>query len=371
MTADWLDVNTACFLLFGLLFTGYLVLEGFDYGAGMLLPFFGAAARRAIVGTLAPVWEGNEVWLIAAGTLLFAGFPVVYATLFSGLYPALLLLLLALVLRGVAFELADKDARPVWRRFWEGAIFAGSALPPFVWGVTVAGLAGGLPIDAGGRYAGNFGAVLTPFTLTGGAAFVAVFLIHGATYLALRLDARLVPEVRARGLRAGGWALALATGFAGLGLVYTDMAARPLAIGLLVSAAAALVLARRCLGGRRYGRSFLLSSGTIVLLAAAVFAGLFPRLAVSSLDPAWSLTVYNAASGPLTLRIMAWTVAAALPVVMAFEVWKYRVFRCRVPVGGPARRLAWQELCGQLRAASGHGRRLAATMEALLRLLRR
>lgn len=370
MTFNWPDLNTVGFLLFAVLFTGYLVLEGFDYGAGMLLPFWRAEERRAIVAALAPVWEGNEVWLIAAGAFLFAGFPGAYATLFSGLYPALLLLLVPLLLRGVAFEFADKDARPRWQRFWLWAIFAGSALPPFVWGVTVAALAGGLPIDGGGRYAGSFMDVLTPYTLTGGMAFAAIFLVHGAAYLTLRLDERLVPKARAHGLRAGGYALALALAFAGLSLVYTDMAASLPACGLLAAAAVCLGLACRGLGRRRYGRGFLLSSGAIVLLAAAVFAGLFPRLAVSSLNPGWSLTVYNTAAGRLTLRIMAGTALVALPLVMAFEAWKYWIFR-RPAVGGPERRLLWQALAGQLTAAAGRGRRLAAALEGLIRLLRR
>lgn len=364
------DMNTVCFLLFGLLFTGYLVLEGFDYGVGMLLPFFKAAERRALIGTLAPVWEGNEVWLIAAGAVLFAGFPGVYASLFSGLYPALLLILIPLILRGVAFEFGDKDARPLWRRFWVWAIFAGSILPAFVWGVAVAGLAGGLPLDADGRYAGTVVDVLTPYTLMGGAAFAAIFLVHGAAYLALRLNIRLVPPARARGLKAGNYALALTLGFAGLSLLYTDITKSLPACGLLAGAALCLGLARHYMLKQKGGRCFFLSSAAIVCLSMAVFAGLFPRLAVSSLSPDWSLTVYNAAAGPLTLRIMAGTAMVALPVVMAFEGWKYYVF-WQVPVGGQESRLLWRQLHGRLMLAAGRGRRLAAVVTEVIRRLRR
>ncbi len=362
-----MDLNTVCFLMFVFLFAGYLILEGFDYGVGILLPLVGRTdpERQAVLATLAPVWEGNEVWLVAAGAVLFAAFPAFYALLFSGLYLALLLLLAALILRGVAFEFRGHDPRPAWRLFWDGAVFAGGLLPALLWGVAVAALLHGLPVDAAGRYAGTPADLLSPGALAGGLAFVPLFALHGAAYLTLKLDRRLVPRARSAGLIAAVCALIAAAGFALLTFLRTDITARPAAGLLLIAVLPALALARRCLARRRFAAAFAASAAAIAFLAGAVFAGLYPRLAVSSLDPAWSPDIHAAAANPLTLKIMAVTLAVALPAVLAFEAWKYRLFRQRTNIAAPgaaARRELWRELRGRLRAQACQAAKLGAVL---------
>lgn len=368
-----MDDNTVCFLLFGVLFIGFLLLEGFDYGAGMLLPYLGRtdAERRAIIRTMAPVWEGNEVWLIAAGAFLFAGFPDAYATLFSGMYLALLLILAPLILRGVAFEFRDKDARAGWRNFWDWALFTGSLLPAVLWGVAVGNLLKGLPIDARLEYAGTFGDLLSPYALVSGLLFALLFLLHGAAYLTMKLDGEIVARTRRLGMALAGYVLLAALLFA----VFTYVVA-----GLKFATGAALLLAvlaisaASCrLGDRHYFQSFIFSGMAVVAAGGAVFAGLYPRLVVSSLNPAWSLTIYNSASNPLTLEVMSITTAVVFPAILAFEGWKYYVFRqvispagleCEPPGAALANRS--QELREQLRRA----RCLADVMSCVTRALR-
>lgn len=348
-----MDLNTLCFIMFSFLFVGYLLLEGFDYGVGMLLPFLGKSdkEKQAIVQTMAPVWEGNEVWLIAAGAVLFAGFPHVYATLFSGLYLALFLLLVTLILRGVAFEFRDQDNNPRWKTFWNWSIFFGSIIPALLWGVAFTNLLAGLPIDSEKQYAGSFEDLLSIYSLTGGLFFVLLFLLHGTVFLTLRLDRRFMPQVRTIGLIVGKYAMLLSVGFILLSFLYTDAAAKLVPVLALAALFVALNFCRRCLKNHQYAMSFIFSGSAILLTASAIFTSLFPRLLVSSLNPDWSLTVYNSASNPLTLKLMAVTMAIFLPVVLTFEAWKYYIFRERVPVGPASlesHKLLWEQLYGQL-----------------------
>ena len=184
-----MDLNILWFILITVLFTGFFFLEGFDYGVGILLPFISPRdeERRLVLRTIAPVWDGNEVWMITAGGALFAAFPHVYATMFSTFYLALFLMLLALIMRGMAFELRNRHESLSWHRFWDGAIFFGSALPAFLWGVAVTNLLRGLPINAHMIYTGSFFNLLSPYTIMGGLAFFFVFTFHGAAFLTLRL----------------------------------------------------------------------------------------------------------------------------------------------------------------------------------------
>jgi cytochrome bd ubiquinol oxidase subunit II len=185
-----MNLNILWFILIVVLLTGFFFLEGFDYGVGMLLPFLGKSdeERRILASTIGPFWDGNEVWLLTGGGAMFAAFPNWYASMFSGFYLALLLMLVALILRGVAFEFRNRDARPAWHRFWDWMIFVGSALPGLLWGVAIANLIEGVPIDAHMNYTGGFFNLLNPFALLGGIAFVAMFLLHGAIFLTLKTE---------------------------------------------------------------------------------------------------------------------------------------------------------------------------------------
>ncbi len=354
--------------MFCFLFTGYLVLEGFDYGVGMLLPFLGESdtERRVIISTLAPVWEGNEVWLIAAGTVLFAGFPPVYATLFSGGYLVLLLILSSLILRAVAFELRNKDSNQNWRNFWDWAIFCGSVIPALLWGMIVANLLNGLPINGQMQYAGTFGDLINFYTLAGGAVFVFIFLLHGTVFLTLKLDHSFVSRARNTGLIAGKYAIFIVGGFLVLTFVYTDLAAKPLAVGIAFIAAIALAFSRRGLKKQQYAQSFVFSTLAIVSITSAIFAGLFPRLIVSSLEPQWSLGIYNSAANLLALKIMTVTLSVVLPVVIVFEGWKYYIFRQRISITAAdfeSRRELWQQLQGRLKHLMGYYYDLNVSLE--------
>jgi cytochrome d ubiquinol oxidase subunit II len=345
--------------MFGFLFIGFLVLEGFDYGVSMLLPFLGKSGtdRQAIINTLAPVWEGNEVWLIAASTVLFAGFPHVYATLFSGLYLALLLLLTSLILRGVAFEFRNKDINQNWRSFWDWTIFYGGAIPALLWGIAVTNLLNGMPINGEMQYVGTFTDLLSSYTLTGGLVFVLMFLLHGAVYLTLRLDHQFILRARKTGLIVGKYAMFAIAGFTILTFIYTDLTDKLIASGILVISVGMVTLCCRCLKKREYVTSFVFSTAAIVAVSCAIFTGLFPRFIVSSLDPNWSLSIYNSASNPLTLKIMTITMSIALPLVLALEGWKYHIFRQRISVAEISfelRRKLWKQLQRRITEIAGH-----------------
>lgn len=327
-----MELNVLWFILITVLFSGFFFLEGFDYGVGMLLPFLGKddTERRIIINTIGPVWDGNEVWMITAGGALFAAFPHVYATLFSGFYMALFLLLMALIVRGVAFEFRSKDENKTWRATWDWMIFIGSAVPALLWGVAVANLIQGVPIDEKMHYVGTFFDLLSPYSLTGGLTFLLVFLFHGALYLALKVDTKLVDRVRQTALSSGAIAAIVFLGLLGLSYVKTDLFASSLATAGFWGAALIFVIGYLLAWQRKYGWAFAMSSLSIILTTVTFFAGLFPRFMVSSLNPAWSLTIHNSSSSIYTLKIM--TVAALLlvPVVLVYQAWTYWVFRKRV-----------------------------------------
>lgn len=327
-----MDLAAVCFILFGFLFTGFLVLEGFDYGVGMLLPFLGRTdvERQAIIKTFAPVWEGNEVWMITAGAVLFAGFPDAYATLFSGLYLALFLILSSLILRGVAFEFRDKDTSRTWRSFWDWSVFTGSLIPALLWGIALANLLQGLPIDAERQYIGTFMDLISPYTLISGLSFVFLFLVHGATYLTVKLEQGFANRIRQAGLRLCRYTTLLLLLFTLGTYVYTDLSASLTASMIMLTAVLEIFLIPLFLHNKRYTTGFVLSTLTIISLITAIFTGLFPRLIVSSLNLLWSMTIYNAAANLLTLKIMNITLSIALPVILSFEIWKYYIFRRKI-----------------------------------------
>ncbi len=329
-----MTLNTLWFILIGVLFTGFFFLEGFDYGVGILMPFLGKndAGRRQIINTIGPFWDGNEVWLLTAGGAMFAAFPNWYATLFSGFYLALFLMLVALIVRAVAFEFRSKDKSPRWRSLWDWCIFGGSLVPALLWGVAMANIVRGVPIDANMEYVGGFFNLLNPYALLGGLAGLGVFTLHGALFLGLRTEGELAERVEKLANRL--WPVVLAVVAATVVASYfaTDIFKRT-GINPIISAVAAsltLLGAGLLLRRKRAGWAFVMTGLTIALTVVTLFRGLFPRVMVSSLDPAWSLTVTNASSTPYTLKVMSIVALIFVPIVLAYQAWNYWVFRARI-----------------------------------------
>ena len=329
-----MDLQTVWFILIGVLFTGFFLLEGFDYGVGILLPFLGKddTDRRVIINTIGPFWDGNEVWLIVAGGATFAAFPNWYATLFSGFYSALVLMLLALIVRGVGFEFRSKDKRPGWRALWDWLIFAGSLVPALLWGVAFANIVRGVPIDADMQYVGGFWNLLNPYALLAGVTTVSLFTLHGATFLSLRTTDGLLE--RAQKAAAWLWVPAVV-------LVLASIVAAPFATDIFshrgailwlpaLLAAVALLVAGWFIRSRRHGWAFITSSLTIVFTCLTVALGLFPRVMVSSLDESWSLTIQSASSSQYTLQVMTVVALIFVPIVLLYQGWSYWVFRKRI-----------------------------------------
>lgn len=320
---------TAWFVVIAFFWIGYLMLEGFDYGVGVLAPHVGrdAAGRSAALRTIGPVWDGNEVWLVVAVGATFAAFPRWYATLMSAYYLPMLLVLLALIARGVALEFRGKldDAR--WRRWCDRVLVAGSAIPAVVWGAVFATLLRGLSLTAGGSYTGSMAATGYAVAVLGGVASGALFLSHGATFLALRTTG----EVRGRAVRtARRLAPAAVVPVAGL-LAYVQLErGDTVTLGLAGAAVLALLLASVVVRLDRDAWAFAGTTAGIALTFAAVFVALFPDVVPSSLDPAWSLTVDAAAAQPYAMRTMSVVAAAFAPLVLAYQAWSYWVFRKRV-----------------------------------------
>lgn len=329
-----MDLNTLWFILIAVLYIGFFVLEGFDFGVGMLLPFLGKkdVERRAIINTIGPFWDGNEVWLITAGGATFAAFPHWYATLFSGFYLPLFLLLLALIVRGVAFEFRSKDDNLTWRKIWDGCIFTGSLVPALLLGVAFANLVRGVPIDENMNYVGGFFNLLNPYAVLGGVATVLSFALHGAVFLSLRTTGDLT--TRARNAAKRLWIVVMIVLLVFLGATYlsTDILTKlgvnpgPIPIGGI----AAILVCGYFIYQQRDGWAFTMTALTIILALITMFMILFPRVMISSLDPAYSLTIYSAASGEYTLRVMSIIALIFVPVVLAYQGWAYWVFHKRV-----------------------------------------
>lgn len=329
-----MDLNTFWFILVTVLFIGFFFLEGFDYGVGMLLPFLAKkdADRRLVINSIGPFWDGNEVWLLTAGGAIFAAFPNWYATMFSGFYLALLLMLLALIVRAVAFEFRSRDDRPSWRNFWDWMIFLGSAVPALLWGVAIANIMEGVPIDAKMQYTGGFFNLLNPYALLGGLTFVALFLLHGAIFLSLRTEGPILYRAQAAANRLWLPTVGLVLLFVVAGYFATDIFTR---LGVNpgvapVGAAAALLSVGWFIRNNRHGWAFAMTGLTIALATLTVFQGLYPRVMISSLNPDWSLTVYNASSSQYTLGVMSWVAVTFVPIVLAYQAWNYWVFRKRL-----------------------------------------
>jgi cytochrome d ubiquinol oxidase subunit II len=322
------------FLLIGVLFAGFFLLEGFDYGVGILLPFVGKEdnERRMIINTIGPFWDGNEVWVITAGGAMFAAFPHWYATLFSGFYLALLLMLVALILRGVAFEFRSKDERENWRHFWDWAIFFGSAVPALLWGVAIANIVRGVPIGGDFTYEGNFFDLLNVYSIVGGLVTLTIFTLHGAIFLNLKTEG--VIRERAHRVAQQVWlptVIAVAA-FVILSYVETDifeqLGVNP---GLsALGAAVTLLAAGWLLRAEQNGWAFVMTALTMIFTIITVFRGLYPRVMVSSLNEDWSLTIENASSSDYTLEVMTIVALTFVPIVLLYQGWTYWIFRKRI-----------------------------------------
>jgi cytochrome bd ubiquinol oxidase subunit II len=323
--------TTVWFIVIAFFWTGYFVLEGFDFGVGVLLPVLarGDAERRLMINTIGPVWDGNEVWFIVAGAATFAAFPDWYATLFSGFYLPLLAILLALIVRGVAFEFRGKRDDAAWRRRWDRAIFWGSLVPAFVWGVAFANLVRGVPLDAHHEYAGTVADLLGPYALLGGLTTLTLFVLHGAVFVALKTTG----GVRDRANRLTRAAVIAAIAVGGLFLLLTQLLyGKPatwvtVAVVVLGLAVAAVANARG-----REGWAFAGTATAVAFAVVTLFLALFPHVMPSTTGAANGLTTANAASSPYTLKIMTVTAFAFTPLVLLYQGWTYWVFRRRIGV---------------------------------------
>lgn len=329
-----MDFQLIWFVLISILFIGYFILEGFDFGVGILMPFISKdnTERRMVLNTIGPFWDANEVWLITAGGAMFAAFPDWYATLFSGFYIPLFLMLLALILRAVGFEFRSKMPGKTWRKTFDQFIFWGSLIPALLWGVAFTNIVMGLPIGADKNFTGDLLALLNPYALLGGLVVVLIFVLHGAIFLSLRTTGELKERVEKIASRLwipialitatfsilGYWNTVL---FEGLGLVPGT-----LPMLAIMSFIACYIFIRL----KMQGYAFALIALTILLGASVVFYGLFPNVMPSSLQDSFSLTVYNASSSDLTLKIMSIIALIFVPVVLAYQGWSYYVFRERV-----------------------------------------
>jgi cytochrome d ubiquinol oxidase subunit II len=331
-----MDLNLLWFSLICILYVGYFFLEGFDFGVGILLPFLGKSdtERRAVINTIGPHWDGNEVWLLTAGGATFAAFPHWYASLFSGFYPAFFLLLVALILRNVSLEFRSKDANPKWRALWDWATFTGSLLAALLLGVAFANLAKGVPLNADWVYTGTLWTLLNPYGLVGGLSAIGIFALSGALFLSLKVGEPLASRAQAVARKLWPPVAIVLLALLALTFVYTDLISHAASwmVAVPILAFVALLVAGYFLVRRRFGWAFVFTGLTIALAVASCFAVMFPRVIISSTNAANSLDIYNAASGQYTLKVMTIVALIFVPVVLAYQGWTYWVFRKRVKV---------------------------------------
>ena len=324
------------FFLWGLLWAIYFMTDGFDLGLGTLMPFLAKSEddKRVIVNSMGPLWDGNEVWLLTAGGVTFAAFPLVYAVMFSSLYTALMLILFALILRGVAFEFRAKVESDKWRRLWDGCLFIGSAAPALLFGVAFANIFQGIPIDQNGIYQGNLFTLLNIYGLLGGILFLLLFLVHGANWLAIKSEG----DLQARAASTAGKLWPVLVGIAVVFLVvsafttglYNNYLAYPFLFAVILLAVAALFAIRIFLARKAYFKAWFASATTIVACTFYGVIGLFPNMFPSNIDAGYSLTAHNASSSPLTLKIMLVVVILFVPIVLAYQIWTYFFFKGKV-----------------------------------------
>lgn len=322
------------FYLIAILFIGYFVLEGFDFGVGILLPFVAKndTERRMVINTIGPHWDGNEVWLITAGGAMFAAFPNWYATLFSGFYIPFFLMLLALIMRGVGFEFRSKVSSPKWRNFWDWAIFGGSLLPAILWGVAFSNFIRGVPIDENFIFVGNFWDLLNFYSLVGGLVTLTGFTLHGAIFLSMKLEQPFAERINYFSKKLWIPNFLVLVFYVIQTYFFTDiinqLGVNP---GIVpIGAVLSLIAVGYFIYVGRNGWAFVINCLAIIFSAATIFMILFPRLLVSSVNPSFSLTIMNSASGEYTLRIMSIIALIFVPIVITYQAWTYYIFRKRI-----------------------------------------
>jgi cytochrome d ubiquinol oxidase subunit II len=334
-----MDLNITWFLLFGVLITGYAVLDGFDLGVGVLYLFErDDQNQRIYLNAIGPVWDGNEVWLLTAGGVLFAAFPIVYATVFSSFYLAMMLVVVALIARAVSFEFRGKLEGPGWRKLWDLCFGLGSVLAAVLYGVAVGNVIRGIPLDADGVFTGSFLGLLNPYALLLGSVSLSMFTMQGATYMCLKAEGELRQRMKwwaRKSLTVFSllYAIATVTSILVAPHLFEGASTNPvfwlLVVLLLVAIVAVFYYGRRA----RYGLAFLGSSFTLIALIALAAIGMFPRLVVSNTDIANSLTIYNAASTPLTQTVTLIIALIGMPLVLAYTAYVYYVFKGKVVLG--------------------------------------
>ena len=329
-------LQTIWFFLWGLLWALFFMTDGFDLGIGTLYPFLGKTDqdKRIMINALGPLWDGNEVWLITAGGVTFAAFPLVYSVMFSSLYSALMLILFALILRGVSFEFRGKVDHPRWRKIWDTCIFVGSFVPALLFGVAFANIFQGIPIDHNGIYHGTLFTLLNPYGLLGGILFVLLFMIHGALWISIKSEGDL--QERAISTAKNLWPVLL--GVTVVFLIVSKFSTRlfdnyiehPAFFIVILITVLALLSVRFFLVRKMFFKAWFASALTIVGTTFFGVIGLFPNLFPSSLNPRYSLTAYNASSSPLTLKIMLVVVTIFIPLIIGYQIWAYNLFKGKV-----------------------------------------
>jgi cytochrome d ubiquinol oxidase subunit II len=329
-------LETIWFFLWGLLWAVYFMTDGFDLGIGTLMPFVGKTEedKRVMVTSIGPLWDGNEVWLLTAGGVTFAAFPQVYAVMFSSLYSALMLILFALILRGVAFEFRSKIDSDGWRKVWDICIFIGSAAPALLFGVAFANIFRGIPIDQNGIYQGNLFTLLNPYGLLGGVLFLVIFLVHGSLWLSIKSLGDLHQRAVSTANRLWPILLVVAVIFLAASIfatpLYNNYLNNPILFAVILVTIIALLGIKVFLAKQAYFKAWFSSALTIVGATFYGIIGLYPNMFPSNIDTAYSLTAHNSASSPLTLKIMLVVVIIFVPIVLAYQIWTYNLFKGKV-----------------------------------------
>lgn len=329
-----MSLNELWFIIIAVLFVGFFILEGYDFGVGIVSRFLGKndIEKRLYINTIGPFWDANEVWLITAGGAMFAAFPHWYATMFSGFYIPLVFMLLALILRGVSFEFRNQIENPKWRNTWDWALWFGSFLPPLLWGVVLGNFMTGMQIDADKELVGSFLQFLHPFALLGGVMFVLLSMTHGLQFITIRTKGELQERARKLGKRIAPLTIIFLLAFTVSGYFVSDVFTYHGQWFVIIPALAWISLVVSTVLNTKASDklAFTFTSASIGLLTISVFMGMFPRVMISNLSDAYSLTVYSASSGAYTLKLMTIVTVILLPIVLGYTAWTYYIFRKRL-----------------------------------------
>ena len=334
-----MGLQNTWFFLWGLLWAVYFISDGFDLGAGTLLPFLAKNEdeKRVIYNSMGPLWDGNEVWLLTAGGVTFAAFPSVYAVMFSSLYSALMLILFALIVRGVSFEFRHQIESPGWKKVWDFCMFVGSLLPAILFGAAFANIFRGIPIDYAGVYHGTLFTLLNPYGLLGGVLFLFLFLVHGAIWIAIKSTGELHERAKAVASRLWIVLLAAAVGFLIASYfatnLYANYLANPVLFVVIAITVVALIGIKFFLAKGSLWKAWFSSATTIIGATFYGVIGLFPNMFPSSMDAAYNLTAHNASSSPMTLKIMLVVACIFVPIVLIYQIWTYNLFKGKVGEG--------------------------------------